>query len=154
MKEKIKIIYSVLGIVFLILLIIVVVIWIFKQIKINWDAISFDEINCKKNLVQNNFDSNMYLKDLYSETMFSLSDKFRAEIGRETLAVLLNKDENDIENMAKDEHFRLSNKAGWEQTAVKIKDLIGTSVNLESLDYKNPNFLSEFCECPKFIQLK
>ncbi len=151
MKEKIKTIYLVLGITLLILAIIAMTIWILKQVEIDWEALTFDEIACKKSLIKRNFDSNIYLKDLYGGG--GLYQEFKYGIVIEIISVLTNKSEEDIKNVIKDEYFRLTNQAGWEQmNPLKIRDITGDIINWESLNYKE--FSNEYCKRPVFIKFK
>lgn len=126
-------------------------IWILKQVKIDWEALTFDEVACKKSLIKRNFDSNMYLKDLYEGG--GLYQEFKCGIVIEIISVLTNKSEEDIKNVIKDEYFRLANQAGWEQmNPLKIRDIAEDTINWESLNYKG--LLNEYCKRPAFIELK
>lgn len=130
-----------------VLAMVVVFIWSMRQIDINWNALKYNEIECKKTIAKDLLDPNQYMSDLYGGSGLFIGDKIRL------ISVLSGKSYRDIENMAKDEWYHLANKAGWEQmNPPKVSDLIGTNIDWDSIDWSKQDL--SLCKKPDFIKFR
>lgn len=103
--------------------------------------VQLQKAECKKNLLKEYYDPNMYLKDI--DCCYVIGQK--KEVLIDAMAFLTGKTLSSVQLSIQQEWNRLSNKIGWQQMVpLKLKDFVG-DINLDSLDYTNPNFLASYC---------